>query len=328
MAAEPSPGSPGSWPRLQLVAEGIQFIVKVFWAAAPGLGGAMLALTVLNGLLPALSVWLSKQVVDLVAARAVTPGVERSVLILGLLYMGVQVVASLLTPVLGIINGLVNERLLSQTNTLVMRKANSFPDLSRFEEARYYDDLQRISREAGYLPMNLLSHLMTLLQTSVASAGLLLLIGRFHPLLPAALLLTAVPELIARDRIWRLNWDTEQELAAVRRRLAYWGGLGTGAAAAKEIRLFGLAGWLRERYRETFGRLDQRLWAVRRAAALRLSACGLIRFAGAAGLLFYLVRGGLAGRLTPGDLVLYIGAAFYLDRSLSSFSTSVTASRA
>jgi ATP-binding cassette subfamily B protein len=319
----------GTWrhwrqPGLPPALRGIGFILRMFWAAAPGMAAAMVALTLLNGLMPALAAWLSKQVVDQVATTSRAPWVERAVLFLGLLYVAAQLVTSLLNPLLEAVNGLVTEYLLGHVNVLVMRKANRFPDLSRFEEARYYDDLQRIAREAGYLPMNVLYGVASLLQASVASAGLLLLIGRFHPLLPVVLVLTALPELRARYDVHRLTWNAEEEVSRLRRRLGYWSSLGTEVGPAREVRLYGLGDWLKERFQETFASLDRRLWGVRCVAAWRLTLYGLLRFAGAATLFLYIVRGGLAGRLTPGDLVLYLGAAFYLDSSLSSVTSFLT----
>ncbi|MBO4207677.1 ABC transporter ATP-binding protein [Micromonospora echinofusca] len=71
-----------------------------------------------------------------------------------------------------------------------------------------------------------------------------------------------------------------RDVAAVRRESRYLRGLAMGPAAAKELRIFGLTGWLTERYRQVYRRALAPVWAERRRIYLRpylaYTAVGLV----------------------------------------------------
>ncbi|MEV0939448.1 ABC transporter ATP-binding protein [Micromonospora wenchangensis] len=71
-----------------------------------------------------------------------------------------------------------------------------------------------------------------------------------------------------------------RDVAALRRESRYLRGLAMGPAAAKELRVFGLTGWLTERYRQVYRRALAPVWAERRRIYLRpylaYTAVGLV----------------------------------------------------
>ncbi|MEV0455771.1 ABC transporter ATP-binding protein [Catellatospora methionotrophica] len=71
-----------------------------------------------------------------------------------------------------------------------------------------------------------------------------------------------------------------RDVAAIRRESRYLRGLAMGPAAAKELRVFGLTGWLTERYRHVYRRALAPVWAERRRIYLRpylaYTAAGLL----------------------------------------------------
>ncbi|MFY1701897.1 ABC transporter ATP-binding protein [Micromonospora sp. WMMA1923] len=60
-----------------------------------------------------------------------------------------------------------------------------------------------------------------------------------------------------------------RDVAALRRESRYLRGLAMGPAAAKELRVFGLTGWLTDRYRQVYLRTLAPVWAERRRIYLR-----------------------------------------------------------
>ncbi|WP_328340713.1 ABC transporter ATP-binding protein [Micromonospora sp. NBC_00421] len=71
-----------------------------------------------------------------------------------------------------------------------------------------------------------------------------------------------------------------RDVADLRRESRYLRGLAMGPAAAKELRVFGLTGWLTERYRQVYRRALAPVWAERRRIYLRpylgYTAVGLV----------------------------------------------------
>jgi ATP-binding cassette subfamily B protein len=91
------------------------------------------------------------------------------------------------------------------------------------------------------------------------------------------------------------RWD---RLAGARRRVGYLADLGTGLAAAKELRVLGLVSWLRDRHRADARAYLAPMWAQRRQIFLRpFLGYSAVALAGGGAALVLLARGAVTGRL-------------------------------
>jgi ATP-binding cassette subfamily B protein len=91
------------------------------------------------------------------------------------------------------------------------------------------------------------------------------------------------------------RWD---QLAGGRRRVSYLADLGTGLAAAKELRVLGLVSWLRDRHHGDAHAYLAPMWAQRRQIYLRpFLGYSAVALAGGGAALVLLARGAVAGRL-------------------------------
>jgi len=103
-------------------------------------------------------------------------------------------------------------------------------------------------------------------------------------------------------RLWTSLWP---RLTVFRRPARYFRDLGMLAPAAKELRVFGLAGWTIDRYREQATAALEPLWTERRRASVYryfwYAAFGLVI---TSTVLALLVRSAAAGHLTLTELVL------------------------
>jgi ATP-binding cassette, subfamily B, bacterial len=91
------------------------------------------------------------------------------------------------------------------------------------------------------------------------------------------------------------RWD---QLAGARRRVSYLADLGTGLAAAKELRVLGLVSWLRNRHRGDARAYLAPMWAQRRQIYLRpFLGYSAVALAGGGAALVLLARGTVTGRL-------------------------------
>lgn len=114
------------------------------------------------------------------------------------------------------------------------------------------------------------------------------------------------------QRTWRREAETESEGARGQRRTAYWTALGTGDAAAKEIRVFGVGDWVRQRRRAQAEDYLHPRWR-RHAGQLRsvLLPGGLTAVA-AAFALAVPSWAAAAGTIGPADLARYVVAGLGL----------------
>jgi ATP-binding cassette subfamily B protein len=91
------------------------------------------------------------------------------------------------------------------------------------------------------------------------------------------------------------RWD---QLAGGRRRISYLADLGTGLAAAKELRVLGLVSWLQDRHRGAARAYLAPMWAQRRQIFLRpFLGYSAVALAGGGAALVLLARGAVTGRL-------------------------------
>src|SRR5215470_1150630 len=149
----------------------------------------------------------------------------------------------------------------------LMALTAGIPGLEHHERPDYLDkvELVRSEREALANPFNPISWTLAAVVTAASAVALL---ASVHPLL-AVLPVFALPSVIATIRAERADDDLRVEQAEAGRRLRHLFELTTEASAAKEIRIFGLAGELIGRRRALFDELERaRVRRAVRSAAL------------------------------------------------------------
>ncbi len=154
-------------------------------------------------------------------------------------------------------------------------------DYTHLEQPEFHDQLQRAIRSGDYRIIEMVTGLNQLtgaLLTTGAIAAVLLFLS---PLLLVVVTLGALPALAAAIRNSRASYAFEYAMTHEGRERAYMLSLCTTRAAAKEVRLFGLSGHFRERYREL---TDERLRQMRIFLRQRLRVSLLGGLASAVGL--------------------------------------------
>lgn len=166
----------------------------------------------------------------------------------------------------------------------------------------------------------------------VAAAAVLLPLS---PFFAAAAVAAMLATRTALQRTWQQEAGTENEGARGQRRTAYWTGLGTGDAVAKEVRVFGMGRWIAERRRAEAEAYLRPRWKAHRsllrsqllpAALALLSGClvlGVPAWTASAGqisaadLARYVVAGlGLLGMAGGGQLGWHVAFGRALNSSL------------
>jgi ATP-binding cassette, subfamily B, bacterial len=154
-------------------------------------------------------------------------------------------------------------------------------DYTRLEHPEFHDQLQRAIRSGDYRIIDMvtgLNQLIGALLTTGAIAGVLLFLS---PLLLVAVTLAALPALAAAIRNSRANYAFEYAMTPEARERTYMLNLVTTREAGKEVRLFGLSGHFRQRYRDL---TDERLRQMRIFLRQRLRVSLMGGLASAVGL--------------------------------------------
>jgi ATP-binding cassette subfamily B protein len=286
--------------------------LRVVWEAHPGYATALLALNLLQGLLPLAQLWVVKLLVDAavaaVAAGGAGAGGDGTVAGLAVLAGAVALAGNALDPAAALVQQQLGDHLTREVNRRVLRKANSLADISFFESPRFYDFLQRAQNEAAFRPVQMLQLLAGLLRGAVGTIAAGAVLVTLQPLLALAVAALALPHLYVQVRHQQQSFALTMLNVPEVRRMRYFASVLTSKDPAKEVRLFGLGDYFLGRYLQTFDAFHQRHRALRLDQWRANSGLAALAAAGTALAYGYIVLQGLDGRLTAGALALYVGA--------------------
>ncbi len=288
----------------------LPYALTLLWTAAGKWTLFWLALLLTQGILPVALVYLTRALVNAAIAgvragaswTALQPAL-RPAIVMGVLLLLLEALRGLTTYV----RTLQAELLKDHLSSLVHRAAGS-AEFSFYESPAFYDRLHRAMLEADSRPVLLIEALGSLLQNGVTLAAMGVVLLRFGPWLPLALLLCTLPALYVVLNSSLRRHEFLQRVTTAERQTWYYQWLLTSGEAAAEVRLFGLAA----HFDEAFQRLrrhirGEKLKLVRGQVAGELwaAALALLITAGAMG---WMTWRALRGFITLGDLALFYQA--------------------
>ena len=283
--------------------------LALVWQVARPWTIAWVLLLIVQGLLPAALVFLSKLFVDTLirAARGDWPEM-RNVMLVVLLIGGVLLLMEVVRNAINWVRTVQAELLQDHITSLIHEKSVAV-DLAFYELSDYYDHLHRARAEARYRPVALLGNLGALLQNSITLVAMGAILIPLGPGLAVALLLSTLPAFFVVVHYALAEYEWRQRTTADDRRAWYYDWIMTTAEAAAEIRLFGLGKFFQSHHKDLRGRLrNERLRLSRRQSLAELAA-SLIALIIMGATLALMVWRTLMNVITPGELAM-IYAAF------------------
>ena len=272
--------------------------LKLVWEVARPWTTAWIVLLIVQGLLPAAIVYLTKLVVDGIVVRDV-----RHVLLRLLLLGGVLLLMEVVRNAINWVRAVQAELLQDHITSLIHEKSVSV-DLAFYELSDYYDHLHRARAEARYRPVALLGNLGALLQNSITLLAMGAILIPLGPWLALALLLSTLPAFCVVVHYALEEYQWRQRTTTDDRRAWYYDWIMTTADAAAEIRLFGLGKYFQSNYKDLRQRLrGERLHLTRRQGLAELAA-SLIALLIMGAALGWMVWRALQGLVTLGELAL------------------------
>ena len=293
-------------PRALQLGRALRFV----WQSARGCTIANGALSVLQGLLPLLPLYLMKLMVDTMTAGMAAPDkwlVLRHVLLLGGLMGAVTLFASLIRSIAVLVGEWQAYAVTDHMNDVLLAKSVEV-DLEYYESARYYDTLHRAQREAPFRPISIVNGLAQIAQNGIALLAIAGLLFSFHWSMAAILSVAVISGTGVRLRYTGKMYRLQREQTSTERQASYLSAILTDCSYAKEIRLFDLGPLFLRRCRDVRGQLrKERLAITRKRSIADLSAQTL-----ATSLIYcayaYVAYQAVWGKITLGDLAMYYQA--------------------
>ena len=275
-------------------------------------------LRIVRALLPVVTLYVGKLIIDqvVVLVQAPHPAADlREWIASGLLdrmgallalEFGLAVLSDVLGRAVSLLDSLLSEQFSNETSLRLMEHAATL-DLEDFEDSELQDRLERARRQASgrsSLIGQLFGQAQDIVTVASFAAGLLVFAPWLIVLLAIALLPAFIGEAHFNAQSYSLNYVRTPE----RRELDYVRQTGASAETAKEVKIFGLSGFLIERYRAlatSFFEANRRI-ALRRAGwGSVLSAVGTVAYYVAYA---YIVWRTLHGDFSIGDLTFLAGS--------------------
>lgn len=274
--------------------------IRLITDAARGSATFYMLFVVLIGILPASQAWFAKLVVNGLVDRE-----GSRAMLFGVFYIVALSLPAALDPILNTLSAGIEDRTVAEIDHRLMHAATRLSDLVRIERPEYGDDLFFVQYSV---------YAIASLQRGVRQAGggivtlaaLMFLLGGLHPLIPIALIAVTIPHLRAEKHVYHLKYKTMGRQSRPAREMDYCLRVATDLDTAKEVRVFGLGTFLLSRYRE---RSLSALKEVRRIRLLHLRTSftfGLLYALTLAGSFWYVATSVNTGRLSLGDLALYL----------------------
>ena len=295
--------------------------ITLLWRISRPLTAASLALRMARAGLPIATLFVAKLIIDEVVKLGSHPAALQSwtdMLASRLAaLLAAELLLALLADALGrgvtLVDQLLSDRFSDETSLRLMHHAATL-DLRDFEDSDIQDQLDRARRQASGRT-GLISQLFGLAQDSATLLGFAIGIAAYAPWLIALLAAALVPAFMGELRFNAESYALNAHRTAERRELDYLRQTGASTGTAKEIKLFGLHGFLIDRYRTVSAiiRQENAAFARRRAGAgAGLAALGTLGYYAAYA---YLAWRTATGRLTVGDLT-FLAASFLRLRGL------------
>ena len=299
--------SPIKWREQINALKHLPAFFRMIWRTHPGmaLGNALLRL--LKSVIPLMSLYVGKLIIDEVIRLM---GAElRELNYLWLLVaaeLGLALASDLLNRGITLLDGLLGDLFSNRTSEDLIRHAATL-DLYQFEDPAFYDKLERARRETTgrtVLMSMALSQVQDIITVLFLGAGL----AAFNPWLILILALAVIPSFLGESYFNQQSYSLTRGWTPERRELDYLRYIGASDQTAKEVKVFGLSDFIADR----FAALSAGYYKANRALSVKragwgavLSAVGTLSYYGAFVFILLQTVGGL---ITVGTLTFLAGS--------------------
>jgi ATP-binding cassette subfamily B protein len=302
--------------------------LAMVWQISPGLAAASLLLRLVRALVPVASLYVGKLIIDDVVHLMQLPNRPASLeawlqsgrlgylAVLLLAELALAVTSDVLRRVVALAESLLAEQVTNGSSVRLMEHAATL-DLEDFEDAEFQDQLERARRQTSGR-LTLMGQLFGQAQEAITVASLIVGLVVYAPLLILLLALALVPAFLTEAHFNARTYTLDFGRTPERRELDYVRQTAASVETAKEVKIFGLHGFLVDTYR----RLAGDFYAANRALAVKRAVWGsLFTTVGTIGYYAayaYIVWRTLQGAFTIGDLTFLSGSFLRLRTLLES----------
>lgn len=297
-----------SWKDTWAALRNIPQFFRLIWETSPFLTVINAILRLIQTAIPLTNLYIAKLIIDEII-RLINQSAQQDLSYLWTLVameFALVFLSDLLSRGITLSEALLGDLFANESSVRLMKHAASL-DLAQFEDATFYDKLERARRQTlgrTVLMGQLFSQIQDTITLLVLGTGLIF----FNFWLILILIVAVIPSFLSEAYFNRSSYSLVRSWTPERRVLDYLRYIGASNESAKEMKIFGLSDFLTSRFKELAHRYHQanQNLAIKRAFwGVILSALANLGYYTA---YIYIVWLTIARVLTVGDLTFLTGS--------------------
>jgi ATP-binding cassette, subfamily B, bacterial len=284
------------------------------------------ALMVLQGILPLVSLYLIKLIVDSVTAGISSSdktAVMQNLFVLILLAGGVALLQYFCRSATMVVSEAQSALVTDHIQDILHSKSIEV-DLEYYENSQYYDTLHRAQNEAPFRPARIVNGLLQIGQNSISLLATFALLLSLNWVIAVALVLSGIPGVVVRLRYSEKLYQWQRRCTSKERHAWYLHWLLTCDDHAKEIRLFDLGPLFMQQYHDLRQQLRKEKLGIATWRSISDLFAQIFSVVVVFGSLAYIANRAVQGIISLGDMVMYFGAIQQSQGYLSTLLTGLT----
>ena len=309
------------------------YIISLVWISAPFLLIAMILLCILDGVLPVVGAYISKDLLNAVASLIGTADLGsmadnifitmKPLIFLFIMYFVYLFLKKIMTKLNGMVTGIAGELVVNHIKLRIIDKANRV-DMRSFDDPDFYEKLENANREAGMRPIHILNATFGVISAAISAISFVAVLATLSAWVPLVIIAMALPGAIVNYIYRHRNFRYMRFHSKERRTMNYFSGVMVNKDNAKEVRILGLGDTFTEKYNGAFSDYYKGLKKLILGEGVTQIVVSLISTLASCALFLYVAYSVIFEGGEIGDYSLYTGAL----TSISGYVTTLLVSTA
>ena len=296
-----------SWEERLVALRNVPPVLKIVWESGPLVVTLGLIFRLFTSLLPIALLYVTKLIIDrVVHAVSTHEPVSREFWWLVAAEFALALISSVLARGVDYLDALLADKYTRHVSIRVMKHAADL-DLIAYEDPVFYDRLER-ARVQATDRLGMIQSIGRLVQQMITAITMSISIVLYSPWLMLLLIAGVIPAFLGESHFAFLGYAKNFRQTPIRRELDYLRVVGGSKEAAKELKLFGLKGFLTDRFTRLWDQIyfeDVSLARRRLIAGSFLSMIGTMGYYAAYA---YVIWRTVSGIISVGTLTFLAGA--------------------
>jgi len=280
---------------------------RMIWETSPAMTIGNVVLRIIKAALPVTLLWVGKLIIDEIIRLIDLPDPDLNQL---WMYLGIEfalaIISDLTNRGITLLDSQLGDLFSNRTSEKLIHHAAKL-DLFQFEDPEFYDRLERARRQTNSRTV-LMSQVLTQIQDIITIAFFAAGLIAFKPILIVILFIAIIPSFLGETHFSEASYSLTRSWTPQRRELDYLRYIGASDQTAKEVKIFGLAGFISNRFKklaDEYYRVNRKLALSRAVWGSALSIVGTAAYYGA---YVYIAVDTVNGTISVGQLTFLAGS--------------------